>query len=162
MSEPSSPSARRIQAALAARGAAFTVIELPASARTAADAAGALGCAVAQIAKSIVFRSVDDDSALLVIASGVNRIDERRVEAIIGRPITKADAAYVRATTGFAIGGIPPLGHTIELQTLVDRDLLGHAEIWAAAGTPHAVFKLDPESLVALTRATIATIAQEA
>jgi prolyl-tRNA editing enzyme YbaK/EbsC (Cys-tRNA(Pro) deacylase) len=159
MSGLTNDSARRIQAALAARGAPFAVIELPTSARTAAEAAAALGCTIAQIAKSIVFRSVDDDSPVLVVASGVNRIDERRVETLIARPIAKADAAYVRARTGFAIGGIPPLGHAVALPTLIDRDLLAHAEIWAAAGTPHAVFKLDPHSLVTLTGGTLADIA---
>ncbi|MBI4697176.1 MAG: YbaK/EbsC family protein [Gammaproteobacteria bacterium] len=159
MSGLTNDSARRIQAALAARGAPFAVIELPTSARTAAEAAAALGCTIAQIAKSIVFRSADDDSPVLVVASGVNRIDERRVESLIARPIAKADAAYVRARTGFAIGGIPPLGHAVALPTLIDRDLLAHAEIWAAAGTPHAVFRLDPHSLVALTGGTLADIA---
>ena len=159
MNELTNDSARRIQAALAARGAPFSVIELPTSARTAAEAAAALGCTIAQIAKSIVFRSTLDDSPVLVVASGVNRIDERRVETLIARPIAKADAAYVRARTGFAIGGIPPLGHAIALPTLIDRDLLAHAEIWAAAGTPHAVFKLDPHSLVALTGGTLADVA---
>lgn len=157
MSTQLSPSAQRIQAALRERGKDLEVVELPQSTRTAAEAAAAIGCTVAQIAKSILFRAADG-SPVLVVASGVNRIDEAKVAALLGRPIGKADAAYVRERTGFAIGGIPPLGHAEAIETLVDEDLLELGEIWAAAGTPNAVFRLEPADLAELTGGRITTV----
>jgi len=106
---------------------------------------------VAQIAKSIVFRTVHAQRPVLVVASGANRVNETRVAALLGEPIEKADAAYVRARTGFAIGGIPPIGHPQPIPTLLDEDLLRLGELWAAAGTPNSVFKLSAETLHALT-----------
>jgi len=158
MSESLSPSAQRVQAALAERGFAFTVRELPASTRTAAEAAAAIGCEVAHIAKSLVFRGAQSNGPVLVVASGTNRVDEARVAELLGEPIAKADAAFVREATGFAIGGIPPVGHAHPLPTLVDRDLLQFPEIWAAAGTPHAVFRLTPADLVELCGGRVARI----
>lgn len=147
-----SPSARKVQEALAAQGSDFQVVELPASTRTAADAASAIGCSVAQIAKSIVFRTVKDKAPVMVVASGLNRVNESRIAEYLGEPIEKADADYVREKTGFAIGGVPPVGHAAKLRILVDEDLLKFGEIWAAAGTPNAVFRLAAANLLAMTQ----------
>jgi prolyl-tRNA editing enzyme YbaK/EbsC (Cys-tRNA(Pro) deacylase) len=152
-------SARRVQRALEAAGIAARVVVLPQSARTAKDAAAAIGCRVEQIAKSLVFRRVDSDRAVLVIASGTNRVDERLVAAHLGAAIAKADADFVRSATGFAIGGVPPLGHASPVQTLIDRDLLRLDAIWAAAGTPHAVFSVDPRELVHATGGSVVPVA---
>ena len=144
-------SARKVQRALQAMGLTLQVVELPASTRTSAEAAAAIGCAVGQIAKSLVFRGADSSKPILVIASGSNRVDENRLAQVVGEPIAKADADYVRAQTGFVIGGVPPVGHTNPLETYLDQDLWRHTEIWAAAGTPHAVFRLYPDDLLRMT-----------
>jgi prolyl-tRNA editing enzyme YbaK/EbsC (Cys-tRNA(Pro) deacylase) len=154
-----SPSAQRVQQALAAAGIKTRIVEFPQSTRTASDAAAALGCRIEQIAKSLVFRRVDTGAPVLVIASGSNRVDERRVASHLHADIAKADADFIRATTGFAIGGVPPLGHDAPLQTLIDQDLLRLGTIWAAAGTPNAVFSLTPAQLVAATRGDVVAIA---
>ncbi|HEX2116350.1 MAG TPA: YbaK/EbsC family protein [Alphaproteobacteria bacterium] len=159
MTKPLSGAAQRIQDVLAARGLPHQVIEFTQTTRSAADAAAAIGCTVAQIAKSIVFKT-SSSAPVLVIASGSNRVDEAKVAAAIGEPIGKADADFVRAATGFAIGGVPPLGHAQPLRTLIDRDLLALPTIWAAAGTPNAVFQLTPEELVGMTGGQAADIAQ--
>ncbi len=151
-------SAQRVQAALDAHGLAAEVREFPASTRTSAEAAAAIGCAVGQIAKSLVFRARETDRAVMVIASGANRVDEKAVAERLGEPIGRADADFVRARTGYAIGGVPPVGHPEPLPTYIDRDLLGYDEIWAAAGTPNAVFRLRPADLVALTGGDVADI----
>jgi prolyl-tRNA editing enzyme YbaK/EbsC (Cys-tRNA(Pro) deacylase) len=151
-------SAARVQAALTARGMALRVIELPASTRSAAEAALAIGCGVAQIVKSIVFRGTRTGEPVLVLASGSKRIDEARVAEAAGEAITMADATYVRERTGFAIGGVPPVGHAGTLRTLLDRSLLDQEELWAAAGTPHAVFRLTPDELIRLTGAQASAI----
>jgi len=145
-----SPSAARVQHALDTYGLSLQVVELPDSTRTAADAAAAIGCTVAQIAKSLVFRTTKTGQPVLVITSGVNRVDEDRVGEQVGEPIGKADAEFVRSATGFAIGGIPPVGHAQEILTFVDEDLLQYEEIWAAAGTPNAVFRLERAELEAV------------
>jgi len=154
-----SPSAAKLRAALAARGFPFEVLELAESTRTAAEAAAALGCAVGQIAKSIVFRAADSGRPVLVVASGANRVDEKAVGALLGEGLGKADADFVRRETGFVIGGVPPAGHDRPLATFIDTDLLAYDEIWAAAGTPFAVFRLDPRALADLTGGTVAEIA---
>ena len=159
MSEELPDSARRVQQALAAAGVAGRVRVLPQSARTAADAAAALGCGVAQIAKSLVFRRTDTGAAVLVVASGTNRVDERLAATHLGAAIGKADADFVRAATGFAIGGVPPLGHERPIETLVDRDLLAFDTIWAAAGTPHAVVALDPRELARAAGGRVVAVA---
>lgn len=156
-----SPSARRVQEALHGAGITARVVELPLSTRSAAEAAAALGCRVAQIAKSLVFRRTDDGRAVLVIASGSNRVDEERVGELFGSAISRADADFVRAATGFAIGGVPPLGHLAKLETLIDRDLLPLETIWAAAGTPHAVFPLTPQELVRATGGRVVAVAAQ-
>ncbi|MBS0321828.1 MAG: YbaK/EbsC family protein [Proteobacteria bacterium] len=154
-----SPSAQRVQRALVAAGVASTVVEHPVAARTSAEAAAALGCTVAEIAKSLVFR-VGDDDAVLVVASGANRVDERKVAAAIGAPIGKADAAFVRTVTGYAIGGIPPLAHARPLRTLIDADLLRFAVVHAAGGTPHAMFGIAPADLIRITGGLVSSIAE--
>ncbi len=129
---PLKDSARRVQEALAARGVDFAVREFPQSTRTAAEAAAAIGCEAAQIAKSLMFRARASGRPVLVIASGANRVDEKAVAAMIGEKIGRADADFVRAATGFSIGGVPPLGHDTPPVTLIDRDLLALGELWAA------------------------------
>ncbi len=157
--QPLKESAKRVQKALAARGFAFEVREFPAGTRTSAEAA-AIGCAVGQIAKSLVFRARESGRPVLVIASGANRVDETAVGALLGERIGRAEPDFVRAATGFAIGGVPPVGHREVPVTLIDRDLLAFQEIWAAAGTPNAVFRLKPEDLVAMTGGRIADVRQ--
>lgn len=154
-------SSRRVQEALKASGAAFEVREFPASTRTAAEAAATIGCEVAQIAKSLIFRAKDSNRPVLVIASGVNRVDEKRLAALLGEKILRADPDFVREKTGYAIGGVPPLAHLEEPVTFIDRDLLDLEIIWAAAGTPNAVFQLRTEQLADLTRGTVADIKKE-
>jgi prolyl-tRNA editing enzyme YbaK/EbsC (Cys-tRNA(Pro) deacylase) len=141
-------------------GERFTVLEFDASTRTAADAAAAIGCTVPQIAKSLVFRTVESGRPVLVVASGINRVDVKLVATLVGERIGRADAEFVRAATGFAIGGVPPVGHATAPIVLIDESLLALEEIWAAGGTPNAVFKLTPESLVSLTGGRVAAMAQ--
>jgi prolyl-tRNA editing enzyme YbaK/EbsC (Cys-tRNA(Pro) deacylase) len=150
--------ARRIQDALDALGHDGRVREFPDGTRTVADAAAAIGCTVAQIAKSLLFRAPQSDRPVLVIASGINRVDERRIAAALGEPLARADAEFVRSRTGFAIGGVPPLGHATQPVVFIDRDLLALDEIWAAAGTPNAVFPLKPADLERLTGGTVLDI----
>jgi len=154
-----SSGSERVQAAIARLGFEHRVVVLAETARTAQDAAQALGCSVAQIAKSLVFRGADSGRPVLVIASGVNRVNPAAVAALVGEPIEKADADFVRAQTGFAIGGVPPLGHATPLRTLLDRDLQQQEELWAAAGTPHAVFRLAPAELQTMTAGEWAVVA---
>lgn len=154
-----SASARKVAAALTARGFPFEVQELAASTRTAAEAAAAVGCTVGQIAKSIVFRAADSGRAVLVVTSGTNRVDEKAVGALLGETLGKADADFVRRETGFVIGGVPPAGHDRPIITFIDQDLMTHDEIWAAAGTPFAVFRLPSAALPGLTGGTVASVA---
>ncbi len=158
MPSPLSASAQKVQAALAARGFTLEVIELPQSTRTAAEAAAAVGCTVGQIAKSIVFRAAQSDRPVLVLTSGANRVSEHAVAALLGEPLAKADADFARARTGFVIGGVPPVGHAEPPITFIDEDLLQYSAIWAAAGTPNAVFRLTPEALVRLTEGKVARV----
>ena len=148
MKPAGSPSALKVQSVLGER---FLVLEFDASTRTAADAAAAIGCEVAQIAKSLIFRGANSGRAVLIIASGVDRVDEKRAAVAAGEPITRADADFVREATGFAIGGVPPVGHKTKPVVLIEESLMQLDEIWAAAGTPNAVFRLTPADLVELT-----------
>ncbi|MCM6774302.1 YbaK/EbsC family protein [Nocardia sp. CDC159] len=134
--------ARQFQETLRALRPELTVEELPSSTRTAADAAKTLGCTQSQIVKSLVFRDTERGSAVLLLVSGTNRVDERVVGQVLGGAIKKADADFVKETTGYAIGGVPPIGHKQPITTLVDADLLRYDQTWAAAGTPHAVFRI--------------------
>jgi prolyl-tRNA editing enzyme YbaK/EbsC (Cys-tRNA(Pro) deacylase) len=153
------PSAERVRDALAARGLKAEIRLFDAGTRTAADAAAAIGCSVAQIAKSLVFRASPSDRAILVMASGVNRVDEAALAALLGEGIAKADAVFVRERTGFAIGGVAPVGHREPPVIFIDQTLLSYPEIWAAAGTPNAVFRLTPGELVELTGGRVASLA---
>ena len=155
------PAAERIQAALAEAGLQAKVQEFPESTRTAADAAAAIGCSVAQIAKSLIFKGRQSGRSILVVASGANRVEERKVAALVGEALEKADAAFVRSATGYAIGGVPPVGHVSPPITVIDEDLLQLDEIWAAAGTPNAVFALTPAALVTLTSGTVGTVRRD-
>ena len=151
-----SSSTLRVQEALTAAGLTTRVLELPQSTRTAADAAKAIGCQVGQIAKSLVFRASESGNAVLVIASGTNRVNETTIAAAIGEPIGKADADFVCARSGYAIGGVPPVGHATPMRTFIDEDLLRFDRIWAAAGTPNAVFELSPaDELQRITGGTV-------
>jgi len=152
-----SKSALRVQEALASAGLSARVVELPQSTRTAADAAKAIGCEVGQIAKSLVFRAKSGDP-VLVIASGTNRVNESTIASAIGEPIRKADAEFVRERTGYAIGGVPPVGHIESIRTFIDEDLLHFDRIWAAAGTPNAVFELSPAELPRLTGGAVVPV----
>jgi prolyl-tRNA editing enzyme YbaK/EbsC (Cys-tRNA(Pro) deacylase) len=139
-------------------GFTLQVVELPSSTRTAMEAAQAVGCQVGQIVKSLIFKAKRSERPMLVVASGANRVNERSIEELIGEPLGKADADFVRQRTGFAIGGVPPLGHSEKIETFIDEDLLQYAEIWAAAGTPNAVFRLTPNDLVQMTGGQVAKI----
>lgn len=156
--KPLSASAQRVQDALRAAGIDATIVEYDVPARTSAEAAAVLGCSVAQIAKSLVFRTASG-APVLVIASGANRVDEAKVSALVGETIARADAAFVRECTGYAIGGIPPLGHARSLTALIDRELLRFDTVYAAGGTPHAMFPLPPAELVRIVNGSVADVA---
>jgi prolyl-tRNA editing enzyme YbaK/EbsC (Cys-tRNA(Pro) deacylase) len=152
-------STQRVAALLQALGHPFPIVMLPATGKTSAEAAAGLGCSVAEIAKSIVFRRLSDNAAVMVVASGSNRVDEQKVAAIVG-PLGKADAKFVKEKIGYAIGGVCPIGHLEKTVMLIDQDLMQYSTIWAAAGHPHAVFSLTPAQLQAMTAAPVAEIAQ--
>ena len=158
MSQELRPSARRFQDALHDLGFACEIVELPNATRTAPQAAEAVGCAVGQIAKSLVFRGKDTNKAVLVIASGANRVNEGKLAELAAEPVEKASADFARERTGYAIGGIPPTSHSEQLLTFIDEDLMRYAEIWAAAGTPHAVFRLTPNELREMTGGYVVAI----
>ena len=151
MSEQLSASARRVQEVLERLGVASRVMEMSATTRSAQDAARAVGCEVGQIAKSLVFKGASSRKAILVVASGANRVNEKELSRLLGEPVVKADADFVRQATGFAIGGVPPVGHPRPLKVFIDEDLFQYADIWAAAGTPQAVFKLTAQELQKIT-----------
>jgi prolyl-tRNA editing enzyme YbaK/EbsC (Cys-tRNA(Pro) deacylase) len=152
-------SVARVRAALLAARHADSIAEFPEGTRTAADAAAAIGCAVAQIAKSIVFRA--GDRPAVVIASGANRVDARKLAALLGVAVKRADADWVRAATGFAIGGVAPLGHAGPVHLVLDRDLLALSPIWAAAGSPMHVFRTEAAELARITGALVGDVRQD-
>ena len=154
---------QRVVNALQSRQHPNTPVMLDDAARTAQQAADALGVALGQIAKSIVFRRKSDDCAVLVVTSGDRRVDEQRVAALVcegGGKLGRADAEFVKSRTGFSIGGVAPLAHVAHCVTLIDRELFRFEEIWAAAGHPHAVFKLSPADLLRLTDAPVADVVE--
>lgn len=146
---------QKIQAILRNAGIATEIKRFPESTRTAQEAADVIGCDVAQIAKSLIFKS-ETNQAVLVIASGINRVDTEKIKALIGKNIGKADADFVLEKTGFVIGGVPPVGHSTKITPLIDEDLLRHQEIWASAGTQNSVFKITPQDLINITQAKVA------
>lgn len=153
--------AQRVADLLCELGHDKPVVMLPETGKTSAEAAAGLGCSVAEIAKSIVFRRVSDDAPVMVVASGANRVDEHKVAAIVGA-LGRADAKFVKERIGYAIGGVCPIGHVQKTVMLVDEDLLKLDSVWAAAGHPHAVFNLTPQQLLAMTGAPAADVALRA
>lgn len=155
------PTALRTQQLLAAAGLGSEVVEFEQSTRTSAEAAAAIGCAVAEIAKSVVFRLRSSGEAVVVVAAGDHRVCERKLAALLGEKPARADAEFVRSATGYAIGGVAPLGHSQPVRILLDHSLQRFERIWAAAGTPFAVFALAPAELAALTGAPWVDLHQE-
>lgn len=156
---PLHPRAEQVQRALRDAGFAHRVFELDVPVRTAADAARAVGCEPGQIAKSLVFRGARSGNPILVVASGAHSVDETRVADLVGEPLERATPEFVREATGYAIGGIPPIGHTRAMTTVVDEALLRHERIWAAAGHPNALFELAPADLPRMTGGRVAAVA---
>lgn len=150
----------RLTETLSGFGMDLKIVSFPSSTRTAGDAAKAIGCTVAQIAKSLIFKGKSSSFPILVIASGANRVDEKRVRDLLGEKIGKADANFVREKTGFAIGGVPPVGHREAPVCVLDEDLRRFDIIWAAAGTPNTVFSLTPDQLAEITDGRWADIAK--
>ena len=149
------PSVQKMQDILHASGFTCEVFELSESTRTAPDAANAVGCALGQIVKSLIFKGQSTGKPILALVSGTNRADEGNLSVLSGEPIGRADPEFVRAVTGFAIGGVPPIGHPQPIETFIDEDLMQFDTVWSAAGTPHAVFESSPSDLVRVTRGKV-------
>ena len=143
--------AKRVQVALSAYGLDLVVVEFPESTRTAQEAADAIGCLLEQIVKSLIFQRQPSGKPLLIAVSGGNRVNENRIKELLGEKIIRANIDFVKEVTGFPIGGVPPLAHTQQIETIIDQDLMQYDEIWAAAGTPNAVFRLTPQELLLIT-----------
>jgi prolyl-tRNA editing enzyme YbaK/EbsC (Cys-tRNA(Pro) deacylase) len=156
--ETLSPSAQQIQDLLNSLGYEYQVIEHAESTRTAMDAAERADCELGQIVKSIIFKGQQSGKPILVLTSGANRVDEMRIREYAREKIWKADADFVKTVTGYAIGGVPPLGHTENIETYIDDDFLQYETIWAAAGTPNAIFELRTEDLQKMTLGTIVQV----
>ena len=154
MSQTLSLSVQKVQDTLHKLGYPITIIEFAESTRTAQEAAERVGCTLGQIVKSMIFRGQLSSKPILVLTSGSNRVDEKIIGEYAGEQIGRADADFVRAVTGFAIGGVPPVGHLQPMETYLDEDLLQYPTIWAAGGTPNAVFELTPEALQKMTGST--------
>lgn len=152
------PQALRVSAAL---GPSYTVVEFDESTHTAQEAADAIGCQLAQIAKSILFRSASG-KPVLVIASGTNRVDEKKVKALLGEKIERASADFVKEMTGFEVGGVPPLGHASPCVVFLDEDLQNYPTLWAAGGTPNAVFEIGFQKLAEMSGAVVADVKKPA
>ena len=155
-----SKSARRFRERMAEAGHEIDVVALSSSTRTAKEAADTIGCSVAQIAKSIVFRTAAEDRPVIVVASGTNRVSVDKVSALVGEELLSANGAFVKKTIGYAIGGVPPAGHDGNTVIVLDEDLKQFDEVWAAAGTPFAVFRVEPGDLPALTGSDWSDIAE--
>lgn len=153
-----SPSAQKVQDQIRSLGFDYTVIEHAESTRTAQEAAERAGCELGQIVKSLIFKGKDSGKPILVLTSGANRVDEKRISEYAGEAIGRADADFVRAVTGFAIGGVPPIGHTQKLETYLDEDFLQYRTVWAAAGTPNAIFELKSSDLQKMTNGMIVRV----
>jgi prolyl-tRNA editing enzyme YbaK/EbsC (Cys-tRNA(Pro) deacylase) len=152
------PSAQKVQDTLAALGYTGQIKELEASTRTAVEAAQAAGCEVGQIVKSLVFKLEPANQPVLVLVSGTNRVNEKHLGRLLGGTLTRPDADYVHEISGFAIGGVPPIGHKTLLKTYLDEDLLQYDTIWAAAGTPNAVFSIEPQALLKMSGAEVVSV----
>lgn len=157
MTIPLKDSSRRIQQVLQQHNLDIRVIEFKDTTRSAQEAADTIGCEIGQIAKTLIFKGANA-KPICIIASGKNRVDEKKIEQLIGQAIEKSDADFVLKYTGFAIGGVPPVGYTLDIEPLIDRDLMSYTEIWAAAGTPFAVFNITPANLVHITGGRIVDI----
>ena len=153
-----SPSSQKIQDLLYSLGYSYTVIEHAESTRTAQEAADRAGCELGQIVKSLIFQGKTSGKPILVLTSGANRVDEKRISEYAGEPIRRADVEFVRTVTGFAIGGVPPIGHNHKMETYLDGDLQQYVVIWAAAGTPNAIFELTPSDLQKMTNGIIVQV----
>ena len=153
-----SPSAQRVDDALRALGYEFNIIEHAESTRTAQEAADRAGCELGQIVKSMIFKGKESGKPILVLTSGANRVDEKRISQYAGEAIGRADPDFVRAVTGFAIGGVPPLGHSQKVETYLDEDFLQYDTVWAAAGNPNAIFELPTETLRKITDAKVVRV----
>ena len=153
-----SPSAQKIQDLLNSLGYNLTVIEHVESTRTAQEAADRTSCELGQIVKSLIFKGKTSNKPILVLTSGANRVDEKRIREYAGEGIGKADADFVRAVTGFAIGGVPPLGHVQKMETYIDEDFIQYQTIWAAAGTPNAIFELPTDVLQKFTNGKVVKV----
>ena len=155
---PLSPSAQKIQDLLNSLGYNYTVIEHAESTRTAQEAADQAGCELGQIVKSLIFKGNDSGKPILVLTSGANRVDEKRIHEYTGEAIGRPNADFVRAVTGYAIGGVPPVGHAQPMETYIDEDFLQYPTIWAAAGTPKAIFELKTEDLQKMTNGRVVRV----
>jgi prolyl-tRNA editing enzyme YbaK/EbsC (Cys-tRNA(Pro) deacylase) len=153
-----SPSAQKIQDQIKSLGYDYIVIEHGESTRTAQEAADRAGCELGQIVKSLIFKGKESSKPILVLTSGANRVDEKRISGYAGEPIGRADADFVRSVTGFAIGGVPPVGHIQKMETYIDEDFLQYPTVWAAAGTPNAIFELKTEDLQKMTDGKVAQV----
>ncbi|MDL1911891.1 YbaK/EbsC family protein [Chloroflexi bacterium CFX6] len=153
-----SPSAQKIQDTLKSLGYNYTVIEHAESTRTAQEAAERAGCELGQIVKSLIFKGKASGKPILVLTSGANRVDEKRIRDYAGEAVSRADADFVRAVTGFAIGGVPPVGHVQQIETYMDEDFLQYETVWAAAGTPNAIFELKTSDLQKMTGGRVARV----
>ena len=159
--EPTNPSAQKIQNTLRVLGSDYKVIEFTGSTRTAQEAADRVGCQLGQIVKSLIFKGRSSNTGILVLTSGVNRVDENKIGHYAGESIGRAAPEFVRTVTGFAIGGVPPVGHIQPLETYIDEDLLQYTDVWAAAGTPNAVFQKLSSDLVRITNGKIMRVKPE-
>jgi prolyl-tRNA editing enzyme YbaK/EbsC (Cys-tRNA(Pro) deacylase) len=153
-----SSSAQKVQDQIQSLGYDYTVIEHAESTRTAQEAADRARCELGQIVKSLIFKGKESGKPILVLTSGANRVDEKRISEYAREPIGRADADFVRAVTGFAIGGVPPVGHLQSMETYIDEDFLQYPTIWAAAGTPNAIFELKTADLQKMTNGTVARV----
>ena len=153
-----SPSAQKVQNTLSQLGYDLSIIEFAESTRTAQEAAVRAGCELGQIVKSLIFKGQTTGKPILVLTSGANRVDEKRISGYAGEPIGRADADFVRLVTGFAIGGVPPVGHAQKIETYLDEDFLQYKTVWAAAGTPNAIFELTPDALQKMSGGVIARV----
>ena len=158
MNHINNKSVQKVQQELAALGLDTQIVEFSESTRTAQDAANAIGCEIAHIVKSLIFCTQTTHKPVLVLTSGINRVNEKMIEELVGEKIKKADADFTREVTGFAIGGVPPIGHAQQITTIIDEDLLKYPVVWAAAGTPHTVFSLRSSDLVAITKGIVAKV----